>query len=87
MKTKLILAFMAFATFTYADPHTAYQAGYKNAMSYWRHGVKITDPLDIEGTAEVRATRNGFNGGRDRDAFIRGWMVASLILLQKQSEK
>ena len=87
MKAKLILAFMAFATFTYADPHTAYKAGYKDAMSYWRRGVRITDPIDIEGAGEGRATRNRYNGGPDRDAFIRGWMVASLILLQKHSEK
>ena len=84
---RLILALTIYATLAYADPHAAYQAGYSNAFSYWKQAVTITDRSDIEATAEVRAYRHEYlKMGPDRDAFIRGWIAGTVIILRGQSQ-
>jgi len=81
----LALTLTIFATFANADPKAAYQAGYRNALLYWRDGVTITSTYDIENTAEVRAYRNGYQKeGPDRDAFIHGWCDGTDMLLHRQ---
>ena len=78
-------ALTAYTALAHADPHTAYQAGYRNAFTYWSEGVTITSHSDIEATAETRAYRNGYlKMGPDRDAFIKGWVAATVLILHKQ---
>jgi hypothetical protein len=86
MKTLvLIITLTLVAAFANADPKTAYQKGYQNALLYWRDGVTVTSTYDIESTAETRAYRQGYqHEGPDRDAFIRGFCNGTDTLLHRQ---
>jgi hypothetical protein len=87
MKTKLLMVILLAISVTMAnaDPETAYQKGYQNALFYWHDGVTVTSTYDIEATAEVRAYRQGYpKENEDRRAFIQGFCDGTDKLLHRQ---
>jgi hypothetical protein len=92
MKKKLIsiLTVVTFSTLAYANPHTAYQTGYRNAFQYWKNDERVLKSLTTEElaeTAQVRAYRNDYQKpSPDRDAFIKGWLDGCMAILHHKGD-